>query len=67
MVSGVETALQLIAGSSDSGRSTLNTLLQRALGKLKEPANKVLAITGAGDKVKPVLESIMSKLSGLAA
>ena len=58
---------QMVAGLSGSGRSTLNTLLQTALGKLKELADKVLAVAGAGDKVKPVLESIMSKLSGLAA
>jgi hypothetical protein len=58
---------QMMAGLSDSGRSTLNALLQTALGKLKELADKVLAIAGAGDKVKPVLDSIMSKLTALAA
>jgi len=58
---------QMMAGLSDSGKSTLNSLLQTALGKLKELADKVLAMAGAGDKVKPVLNSIMSKLTALAA
>jgi hypothetical protein len=58
---------QMMTGLSDSGKSTLNALLQTALGKLKELADKVLARAGAGDKVKDVLDSILSKLNALAA
>jgi hypothetical protein len=63
----LDASKNMMAGLSAGGRSTITTLLQTAISKLRELADKVLAIAGAGDKVKPVLDSILGKLNALAA
>ena len=50
----------------DSGKDTLMSMLKPALAKLKELADKVMALAGVGDKIKPMLDGITSKLSALA-
>jgi hypothetical protein len=52
---------------SDSGKDTLMSMLKPALAKLKALADKVMALAGVGDKIKPMLDGITSKLSALAS
>jgi hypothetical protein len=60
---GAKIALQ---GLPESGRSTILEQLKAALSKLKEVVAKILTTPIVGDKVKPALESVMAKLTGLA-
>jgi Bacterial protein of unknown function (DUF937) len=50
----------------DAGRTTIKTLVKSAQAKLKELVEKVLAIPGVGEKIKPVVDSIMAKVTELA-
>jgi hypothetical protein len=50
----------------DAGKATVKALVQTSRDKLKELVNKVLAIPGAGEKIKTVVDSMMTKLSDLA-
>jgi hypothetical protein len=61
---GAKSALD---GLSEDSRSTILGQLKLVLGKLKEIAEKVLAMPGVGDKVKPAIAAIMSKLNALVA
>jgi hypothetical protein len=61
----LDSAKETMDKLSDSGKSTIGSLLQAALGKLKTLANKVLAIGGSGAEFKSVVKSIMGKLTGL--
>jgi hypothetical protein len=61
---GQKSALQ---GLPESGRSTILEQIKPALNKLKELVDKVLAMAGVGDKIKPVITAIMAKLTALAA
>lgn len=54
-----------LAGLPETGKSIIHSLLKEAVGKLKELADKVVARAGVGDKVKPVVDSIMDKLNAL--
>jgi hypothetical protein len=63
-LAGAKSALE---GLSESARSTIVKEIKAAMGVLKGVADKVLAMAGAGDKVKPVLEAIMDKLHALVA
>jgi hypothetical protein len=56
-----------LEGLSDAGRSTIVGLLKTALSTLKELSDKVLAMTGVGDKVRPAMDAIMGKLNALVA
>jgi Bacterial protein of unknown function (DUF937) len=47
----------------ESGRSTIKTVTSEHLGKLKDMIAKLLEIPGVGDKIKPVVEEIVNKLS----
>jgi hypothetical protein len=62
----LDVSKDMMAGLSDAGKSTIRSLIQAALAKLKDVANKVVAIAGVGDKVKPVVDSILGKLTTLA-
>ena len=61
---GAKSALE---GLTESGRSTILAQAKLALGKLKELTDKVLAMGGVGDKIRPTLEAIMGKLNALVA
>jgi Bacterial protein of unknown function (DUF937) len=50
----------------DAGRTTVKTLVKSTQAKLKELVDKVLAIPGVGEKIKPVVDSIMAKVTELA-
>jgi hypothetical protein len=61
---GARSALE---GLSDAGRSTIVGLLKTAMGTLKELSDKVLAMAGVGDKIRPAMDAIMGKLNALVA
>jgi hypothetical protein len=50
----------------DAGRNSIKTLVTEAEAKLKVLVDKILAIPGAGEKLKPIVDSIMAKLTDLA-
>jgi hypothetical protein len=47
----------------EEGRSFLRTVTSQRLSRFKDEVNRVLAIPGVGDVLKPVLDSIVSKLN----
>jgi hypothetical protein len=49
-----------------AGKSTIHELARPALDKLRGLVDQVLAMAGVGDKIKPVVEDIMSNLKALA-
>jgi hypothetical protein len=51
----------------EAGRTAINSALKSALASLKELVNKVLEIAGVGDKIKPVVDPIMTKLASLSS
>jgi hypothetical protein len=63
-LNGAKSALE---GLPESGRSTILAQVKAALSKLKELADKVLAVAGVGDKIRPAVEAIMGKLNALVA
>jgi hypothetical protein len=48
-----------------TGKATIGAMVRAALEKLKQIVTRVLAIPGVGDKVKPVIDPIMTKLAAL--
>ena len=56
-----------LEGLTESGRSTIVGMLKTAMGRLTELTDKVLAMAGVGDTIKPTLDAIMGKLKALAA
>jgi Bacterial protein of unknown function (DUF937) len=56
----------MMAGLPDAAKSTIGSLIETALTTVQGLANTVLAYAGLGDQVKPVVESIIDKLKGLA-
>jgi hypothetical protein len=54
-----------MAGLPENGRSIINSLVKAAVAKLKEVADRVASTAGVGDKVKPVVDSIIGKLNAL--
>ena len=48
-----------------AGKSTISSITSTHLGKLKEMVEKVLAMAGVSDKIKPLLNDIVTKLSSL--
>jgi hypothetical protein len=50
-----------------AGKATIGAIVKAALDKLREIVAKVLAIPGVAEKVKPVIDPIMSKLALLGA
>jgi hypothetical protein len=59
-------ARSALDGLSEPGRATILAQVKAALGKLKEIADKVLTVAGAGDKIRPAIEAVMGKLNALA-
>jgi hypothetical protein len=55
-----------LAGLPESAKSSISALIRSAVNTVQALANKVLANTGASEKVKPVVDSIMGKLTALA-
>jgi hypothetical protein len=60
-------AKSALAGLPEAGRTTILGLVKPALARLKELADKVLAMAGVGDTIKPAIEAIMGKLNALVA
>jgi hypothetical protein len=60
-------AKNTLEGLPEAGRSTILAQAKTALGKLQELADKVLAMAGVGDKIRPTLEALMGKLRALVA
>jgi hypothetical protein len=50
----------------DSAQAAVAKVTTDHLGKLKELVAKVLALPGVGEKLKPILDSLVSKLAGFA-
>lgn len=48
----------------DAGKATVTKVVTDHLGTLTELVNKVLAIPGIGDKLKPILDALLAALSG---
>jgi hypothetical protein len=63
----VDGASAAAAKLTDAGKSTIRSLVAPALDKLRELVKTVLAIPGVGDKIRPVVEAIMSRLTALAS
>lgn len=49
----------------DAGKAAVKTALTEGITKLKELIAKITAIPGVGDKIKPVVDSLMAKLNGI--
>jgi hypothetical protein len=49
-----------------AAKTSLTDLVKSKLGSLKDLITKVLGMTGVGEKLKPVLDSILAKLTTLA-
>jgi hypothetical protein len=62
----LETAKTTMQTFADAGKATIRALVKSSQEKLKELVDKVLAIPGVGDKIKPAVDSIMAKLTDLA-
>ena len=52
---------------SDSTRSAVAAMIKPAVEKLRQLADRVMAMPGVGEKVKPVVDAILAKLDGLTA
>jgi hypothetical protein len=51
----------------ESARSAVGAMVKPAVEKVREQAERLQGLPGAGEKVRPVVEGILKKLSGLAA
>lgn len=49
------------------GKAAAKAALDTGLGKLKVVIEKILALPGVGEKLKPILDEIVGKLTGLGA
>lgn len=49
----------------DAGKATIKTLLGSSMSTLKTLVDKVLAIPGVGEKLKPVIDGLMAKLTAV--
>jgi len=52
---------------SDSTRAAVLAMVKPAVEKLRQLADRVMAMPGVGEKVKPVVDAILTKLEGLSA
>ncbi len=50
----------------EAGKAAIKTLLGSNLEKLKAIVDKLLAMPGVGEKLKPILEPLMTKLAAIA-
>jgi hypothetical protein len=63
LVSTLDTIKPLYEKLPDSAKSAVAALQSKNLGSLKDLIAKVLAITGVGEKLKPILDDVVAKLS----
>jgi hypothetical protein len=63
----LDASKEMVSGLPATAKSTITSLLKTALANLRPLVDKVIAITGVGDKVKPVVDAIMGKLNALTA
>jgi hypothetical protein len=64
--SKLDAAKSTMERMSDTAQATIGSLVKAALANLRGVVDRVIAIPGVGDKVKPVVEAIMGKLTNLA-
>ena len=63
MPSKLDTLKALWDKLPDAGKSAVTKIVVDHLGQLKDVVTKVLAIPGVSEKLKPVLDTILSKLT----
>jgi hypothetical protein len=63
----LDSSAAAVTGLPPSARSTVSALIKAAIPTLRHAVDKVVSVSGVGDKIKPVVDAIMSKLSALAA
>jgi hypothetical protein len=51
----------------EAGRSTISSITSSHRGKLKDLVSKVAAMPGVGEKVKPILDQLVARLSALGS
>jgi hypothetical protein len=64
--SKLESARSVAERLPEAGKATINGLARSTLDKLRALADKVLALAGVGDKIKPIMDAIMNNLRALA-
>jgi hypothetical protein len=62
----LDVAKTTMKGMADAGRNTIKTLVTSAQAELRVLIDKLLSIPGVSEKLKPVVDSIMAKLTDLA-
>jgi hypothetical protein len=63
----LDDAKAALAKAGESTRSAVGAMVKPAVERLREQADKVQAVTGVPEKVKPVIDSILAKLNGFTA
>lgn len=66
LTTSAEDMKKMFGGLPEAGKATIKTLLGTGIDQLKALADKVLAIPGVGEKLKPVIDGLMAKLSAVA-
>jgi hypothetical protein len=61
----VDASASALAGLPASAKSTISALLKAAIPTLRQAVDKVVSVSGVGDKIKPVVDTLMNKLSAL--
>jgi len=49
----------------EAGKAAIKTLLGESITKLKDLVAKISALPGVGEKIKPLVDSLMAKLNGI--
>jgi hypothetical protein len=62
----LESANSAVGRLPEAGKATINALAQSILDKLRGLVDKVLALAGVGDKIKPITDAILGNLKALA-
>jgi hypothetical protein len=62
----LESARSAVDRLPEADKSSIQTLARSALDKLRGLVDKVLAMAGVGDKIKPIVDNIMNNLKALA-
>lgn len=62
----LEVAKATMKKLATAGQTTIKALAKSSQDKLKELVDKVLAIPGVGEKIKSVVDTVMTKLNELA-
>jgi hypothetical protein len=62
----LDSAKTRIGELGDAGKATIRELVKSAQAKLRELVDKVLAIPGVGEKLKPIVDTVMAKLGELS-